>query len=253
MYTRFMPKPKSKRIIVLQSSFSPTSLVGDFNLDMDASFDSAANVATVNIDEDTSTTGNESSEYQMSFALSSGAPIGVITLSFTGSGDAPAPGVSVAKTRAATETDPQATSGTVTPIANPDAFYERVWQQAVLDKKDELIDQVCGLDVRVKAATNYTVTQTVTATAEALLVPTYAWKDASGTALISGTVKLAASSAADVPRGLDFLLSRNRLNVAVSRAQWAAFLIHSPALADHLPASPAGLQQLGAYLTLLQT
>lgn len=193
---KFMPKPKSKRTVLLQSSFSPTSLVGDFNLDMDASFDSAANVATVNIDEDTSTTGNESSEYQMSFALSSGAPIGVITLSFTGSGDAPAPGVSVAKTRAATETDPQATSGTVTPLANPDAFYERVWQQAVLDKKDELIDQVCGLDVRVKAATNYTVTQTVTSTAEALLVLTYAWKDASGTALISGTVKLAASSAA---------------------------------------------------------
>lgn len=191
-----MPKPKSKRIIVLQSSFSPTSLVGDFNLDMDASFESEDNVATVNITEDTSTTGNESTEYQMSFALTSGAPVGVITLSFTGSGDAPAQGVSVAKTRATTDTDPLATSGTVTPIATPDAYYERVWQQAVLDKEDELIDQVGGLDVRVKASTNYTVTQTVTSTADALLVLSYAWKDASGADLVAGTVKLAASSTA---------------------------------------------------------
>jgi predicted RecB family nuclease len=41
---------------------------------------------------------------------------------------------------------------------------------------------------------------------------------------------LAASSAEDVPRGLDFLLSVNRLNVAVSRAQALAVLVGSPAL-----------------------
>jgi len=64
-------------------------------------------------------------------------------------------------------------------------------------------------------------------------------------------VTLAASSAADVPRGMEFLLSRNRLNVAVSRAQWAAFVVHSPALADHLPTNPADLIGLGAYLRLL--
>jgi len=64
-------------------------------------------------------------------------------------------------------------------------------------------------------------------------------------------VTLAASSAADVPRGMEFLLSRNRLNVAVSRAQWATFFVHSPALADHLPTNPADLIGLGAYLRLL--
>ena len=64
-------------------------------------------------------------------------------------------------------------------------------------------------------------------------------------------VSLAASSPADVPRGMDFLLSRNRLNVAVSRGQWAAIVLHAPALADHLPTTPEGLLQLGAYLGLL--
>ncbi|OAX65261.1 hypothetical protein A5N15_03080 [Rothia kristinae] len=50
-------------------------------------------------------------------------------------------------------------------------------------------------------------------------------------------VSMAASSAAEVPRGMDFLLSPNRLNVAVSRGQWAAVLISSPALTDYWPAS----------------
>jgi predicted RecB family nuclease len=40
----------------------------------------------------------------------------------------------------------------------------------------------------------------------------------------------AASSADDVPRGLDFLLSINRLNVAVSRARALAVVVASPAL-----------------------
>ncbi len=63
-------------------------------------------------------------------------------------------------------------------------------------------------------------------------------------------VSLTASSADDVPRGIDFLLTRNRINVAISRAQWAAYLVHSPALRDHLPHRPAGLAQLSAFIRL---
>ena len=63
-------------------------------------------------------------------------------------------------------------------------------------------------------------------------------------------VSLAASSAADVPRGLEFLLDRRRLNVAISRAQYASFLVHSPALGDTLPTSVEGLVQLGSFLRL---
>lgn len=43
---------------------------------------------------------------------------------------------------------------------------------------------------------------------------------------------MTSSSAVDLPRGLDFLLSRNRLNVALSRAQALAILVCSPRLVE---------------------
>ncbi|TBN56630.1 TM0106 family RecB-like putative nuclease [Glaciihabitans arcticus] len=65
-------------------------------------------------------------------------------------------------------------------------------------------------------------------------------------------VSLAASSAAEVPRGLEFLLLANRLNVAISRAQWAAYLLYSPALLDYLPSNAATLAQLSAFIELVE-
>jgi predicted RecB family nuclease len=65
-------------------------------------------------------------------------------------------------------------------------------------------------------------------------------------------VSLAASSAADVPRGMSFLLSKNRLNVAISRAKWAAFLVHSPELTEFLPTTPAGVGELSAFIRLVE-
>ncbi|RFA16663.1 hypothetical protein B7R22_04130 [Subtercola boreus] len=65
-------------------------------------------------------------------------------------------------------------------------------------------------------------------------------------------VTLAASGSDDVPRGLEFLLLANRLNVAISRAQWAAYLVHSPALTEYLPGSVAGLAQLSAFIGLVE-
>ncbi len=61
---------------------------------------------------------------------------------------------------------------------------------------------------------------------------------------------LAASAAGDVPRGMRFLLSRNRINVAVSRGQWCAIVVRSPHLTDYLPRSVRELEQLGAFLRL---
>jgi AAA domain/RNase_H superfamily len=43
---------------------------------------------------------------------------------------------------------------------------------------------------------------------------------------------MASSSADDVPRGIEFLFSRNRLNVAISRAKCLAYLVASPRLLD---------------------
>lgn len=42
----------------------------------------------------------------------------------------------------------------------------------------------------------------------------------------------AIAAGEDVPRGLDFLFDSHRLNVAVSRAQCLAVLVHSPRLLD---------------------
>ena len=41
---------------------------------------------------------------------------------------------------------------------------------------------------------------------------------------------MASSSGEDVPHGLEFLFSRHRLNVAISRAQCLAYLVCSPGL-----------------------
>lgn len=64
-------------------------------------------------------------------------------------------------------------------------------------------------------------------------------------------VTLAASSGRDAPRGSDFLLLQNRLNVAVSRAKVAAYLIHSPALLDDLPHTPEGVARMSAFARLV--
>ena len=74
-----------------------------------------------------------------------------------------------------------------------------------------------------------------------------------GQEAVIAVVTLAASSPADVPRGLEFLLMRNRLNVAISRAQWAAHLISSTALGGTgLPTSSAELTALSGYLFLTE-
>ncbi len=64
-------------------------------------------------------------------------------------------------------------------------------------------------------------------------------------------VSLAASSGRDAPRGLEFLLLRNRLNVAISRAMHTAFLVSSPGLLDDLPYTPEGVARLSAFARLV--
>jgi predicted RecB family nuclease len=63
-------------------------------------------------------------------------------------------------------------------------------------------------------------------------------------------ISMTASAIEDVPRGMSFLLSRNRLNVALSRGQWCAIVVRSRALTDHLPSTPDELVDLGAFLRL---
>lgn len=62
---------------------------------------------------------------------------------------------------------------------------------------------------------------------------------------------LAASSGRDAPRGPEFLLLENRLNVAISRAKVVAYVVHSPALLDDLPFTPEGVARLSAFARLV--
>jgi len=66
-------------------------------------------------------------------------------------------------------------------------------------------------------------------------------------------VSMTASSIDDVPRGIAFLLNRNRLNVAVSRAKYLAVIVRSAQLTDYLPGTPDRLVELGAFLALCTT
>ena len=63
-------------------------------------------------------------------------------------------------------------------------------------------------------------------------------------------VSMTTSSSEDLPRGIEFLLSPNRLNVAISRAQWACYVLRSPQLSIMEPVSPEGMVMLGKFVTL---
>uniref|UniRef100_UPI00281147E0 AAA domain-containing protein n=1 Tax=Arthrobacter sp. TaxID=1667 RepID=UPI00281147E0 len=63
-------------------------------------------------------------------------------------------------------------------------------------------------------------------------------------------VSMACSAASEAPRGIHFLLNRNRTNVAISRGQWRAVLVRSPGLTQHVPSRPEHLEELGAFIGL---
>jgi len=65
-------------------------------------------------------------------------------------------------------------------------------------------------------------------------------------------LSMAASAHSDVSRGIGFLLSRNRINVAISRGKHAAYLVRSTVLTDFAPRTPAELIALGAFLGLCE-
>lgn len=66
-------------------------------------------------------------------------------------------------------------------------------------------------------------------------------------------VSLAASSADDAPRGIDFLLSQNRLNVSISRAKWASYVVYSKELKNFLPHNVKDLGLLSQFIELAQS
>jgi uncharacterized protein len=63
---------------------------------------------------------------------------------------------------------------------------------------------------------------------------------------------MATSSAAEAPRGIDFLYSLHRLNVAISRAQGIAILVCSPALLDVKAHTPEQMRLANALCRLVE-
>ena len=109
-------------------------------------------------------------------------------------------------------------------------------------------------DLIVVAAYNAQVECLVEALSEAGLpeIPVGTVDRFQGQEAVIAIVSLAASSAQDAPRGLDFLLMRNRLNVAISRAQWATHLVGSAHLGDGLPSTAEGVAALSGFLRLTE-
>ncbi len=64
-------------------------------------------------------------------------------------------------------------------------------------------------------------------------------------------VSMCASTTDDAPRGIEFLLNRNRLNVAVSRAQCLAIVVASPALATASCSTLEQMAQVNLFCKLL--
>jgi len=61
-----------------------------------------------------------------------------------------------------------------------------------------------------------------------------------------------ASSRVDSGRGAGFVLSPNRLNVAVSRGQWRAVLVHSPWVARSVPQDVEEVLALSGFAGLVE-
>jgi superfamily I DNA and/or RNA helicase len=64
---------------------------------------------------------------------------------------------------------------------------------------------------------------------------------------------LATSRAEDAPRGMDFLYSLNRLNVATSRARALAIVVASPALLDVIPRTPTQLRMANGLAAFVES
>ena len=105
-------------------------------------------------------------------------------------------------------------------------------------------------DILVVAPYNAQVSRLATALGPAARVGTVDKFQGQEAAVV--VVSLAASTAENVPRGMDFLYSRNRLNVALSRARALGVLVCSPALLEATCRSVGQLRLVNALCRLAE-
>lgn len=115
----------------------------------------------------------------------------------------------------------------------------RSWTDA-----DGVIRPVTEKDLLVVAPFNAHVARLRLALPDDVLVGTVDKIQGRGAAVV--IYSMASSSAADAPRGVDFLFDLHRLNVAVSRAKAMSIIVASPALLDAEVHSPEQLRAVNA-------
>ena len=64
---------------------------------------------------------------------------------------------------------------------------------------------------------------------------------------------MCASSGNESPRGIDFLFNKNRMNVAISRAQCMAIIVYSPMLLDTCASNLEQMEMINLFCRLLKS
>lgn len=188
-----MPSTQSKRDVILKTSIA-SGTVADLNVSFEGLFESgAAGVITY---EDESGARDEKTKYKLVFSSATGT-VGTVTFKFVADGVLPSgSSATVSKPTARYVLDPAGRETSVALISAPDASFERIWKQNVRDaSRNEVVDNVVKLDVRVDAADGFTVEQTVKGTDPEQLTLVYEWSSATAGVVVSGSVNLTPSVA----------------------------------------------------------
>ncbi|WAS97882.1 hypothetical protein [Nannocystis punicea] len=161
--------------------------VANLDIDLNATFTTALTGTTITWEDESSGNPEEKTKFKMSFLNVGGANVGALTVKLVGN---PCPDVPATVTKTARQvTDPTAISGNVTLLDPADDTFERVWRQAVNNSRVQVLDNVAKVDIRVKAETGYTVNQAVGTATDNSLIVNYSFLDATGTAVVSGSVQ----------------------------------------------------------------
>jgi superfamily I DNA and/or RNA helicase len=128
-------------------------------------------------------------------------------------------------------------------------IYQLLLQCHVRDKEDNLI-QLDESEILVVAPYNMQVRKLKAALPEKALVGTVDRFQGQQAAVV--IISMCASDPENSPRGIEFLFSKNRLNVAVSRAQTLAIVVASPNLVQTNCNNIEQMSQLNMYCRLIE-
>lgn len=186
-----MPKSISKRDVILKTSVVAGD-VATFSINMDADFTTDLTGSTITYEDESGGNKDEKTKFKMVFANRRSPAVGAVTICLVGD-PKPDGGADITKPIAMFDFDPTAAQGNVQQIGSPARSFDRVWKQKVRNGSNtEIVNNVAKIDVRVEAASGYTVTQSVATPNDNTLVLTYAWSSPAA-GVVTGTVTLTTS------------------------------------------------------------